>query len=141
MKSFKFLQYFICFFIVLGCYGCKKHSDNSIQTIDSTKVYTGTIIVRGCPSFAIIKVSNAHIGVDWSFGNTYKNVIAISNMPDSIKSSAVSFNLLDSENYLDCLIQKACLDDIIIGNLPSRIYCAKNIKSVIGFEVNAEGMK
>ena len=130
MKSFKFLQYFIWLLIVIGFYGCKKHSDNSIQPIDPAKVYSGTVIIRGCPSFAVVQVSNVHIGEDWSFGNTYKNVIAISNIPDSIKSKSISFNLIDSKNYIDCVIQKACLDDIIIGNMPSGIYCAKNIKSV-----------
>lgn len=131
MKSFKSSCIFIWVLIVLCCFGCNKHSDNPIQPIDFTKLYTGTIIVRDCPSFAVIQISNVHIGKDWNFGNTtYKNVIAISNLPDSIKSKSISFNLIDSNNYLDCLIQKPCLDIILIMKMPSQIYCAKNIKSL-----------
>jgi hypothetical protein len=129
MKTLKFIQSSIFILIVISCYGCHK-SDNSIDTIDPTKLYTGIIIAGDCPSYAVIEVSNANIGEDWIGSNckTYKNVIAISNCPDSIKTSSISFNLIDSGNYLDCVIQKPCLTDITI-ELPSKIYCAKNIKS------------
>ena len=131
MKSFKFLQYFIWLLIVIGFYGCKKHSDNSIQQIDPAKVYTGTIIAVACPGYAVIHVANANIGEAWKPGTTlYKNVIAISNCPDSIKkNNTVSFNLIVSKNCVDPCLH---LMDITFYSYekPLKIYCANSIKSV-----------
>lgn len=130
MKTFKFIQYSIWILIVLGGIGCHK-SDNSIETIDPTKVYTGTIIAEACSGSAVIHVTNANIGENWKPGTAlYKNIIAITNCPDSIKTTNnVSFNLINSGN---CVDQCPHLMDVAIysNEKPLKIYCANNIKTL-----------
>jgi hypothetical protein len=114
----------------ISFYSCGKSTIRSDISIDTTKVYKGIIVAKSCPSYAIVQVSNANIGDDWSFGGYYKNIIGISNCPDSIKvNSSISFNLSTSLNYSDCLIPKPCLQDLIIGKMPSKIYCSRNLRS------------
>lgn len=133
METFKFIQSSIFILIIISCLGCNKSTGPlgiKIDSIDTSKIYTGKIIIKSCPSNAIVQVNTDNIGEDWIFGNTYKNVIAISNCPDTIASnSSISFKIIVSENWSDCATHKACLDDLIIS-LPSKIYCAKNITTL-----------
>lgn len=111
-------------------YGCKKSNQKS-EAVDSTKLYKGVLITKSCPSYAYVKINNSNIGENWTYNSTvYSNVIGISNCPDSIKiGSSVSFYISNSKNYLNCLIQTPCLEDITIDQKPANIYCSKNLKN------------
>ena len=130
MKPLNLISCFICLLFSIGIFSCSKTAPKANNAIYTAKLYTGVVIQEACPSYAIIKVTNANIGDDWTFGTTYNNVIAISNRPDSTKvNGSISFYLSSSKNYMDCLVPRPCLQVIMIDKMPSKIYCARIINN------------
>lgn len=117
--------YFIALFWAFFALSCSK------VEINSDKLYTGRIVRGDCPSYGVVVVENATIGSEWSLSRTtYKNVIGITNIPDTIQiNDRISFYVDLSSNPMDCQAVKPC-QQIISFQRPKDSYCATNIKRV-----------
>ena len=129
MRKNRLILNFTGILLIAVCASCNKGTAVAVDTVDPAKVYTGVIIAKDCPSYAFVQVSDANIGDDWTPNTTYKNVIGISNCPDSV-SGTISFQVSTSKNYLDCQIQKACAAIVTYPSYPKKIFCSTNIQIV-----------
>lgn len=109
--------------ITIMILGCEK------TKIDSDKLYRGKVILKDCPSFGIIEVTNSSIGKTWINGNKqYSNVIILANVPSEVDlDHTITFYIDPSSKYEDCLEKNIPCPMLAI--LPSNIdkYCSNNI--------------
>ena len=129
MRKIRLILTFTGILMISAYASCTKGTSVAVDTVDPAKIYTGVIIAKDCPSYAFIQISDANIGDDWTPNTTYKNMIGISNCPDSV-SGTVNFQLSTSKNILDCQIQKACPAVVLFPSYPKKIFCSTNIKIV-----------
>lgn len=119
----RYLAYCLIYLALCFSLSCDK------TEISTDKRYTGRLLVRDCPSYAVVDVTNANIDQEWRFdGKVYKNVIGIWNMPDDIAiGNNISFYIDLSTDRKSFQAEKFCL--AIIGIEPlKQSYCCRDIQ-------------
>ena len=101
----------VCF-VFGGCY------NNST----GKKCYQGTVIVGGCPGYAV-QLLNTDIGVTWNYGGTsYRNAISIDNLPNNLGVAGTTIYFTAKEIKTSPV---NCTSNLI--STPSKIISVENI--------------
>lgn len=134
MKNFKKIALTHSIVLILvALLSCNKDENLKKVEVDPKVCYKGVLIVRDCPSFAVINVLNANIGDKCEFmGVTYQNAITINNFPHTISNiDTVYFSIEIPKAKEDCIIHRPCPTIITIDKsvFPKTRYCASFISS------------